>query len=107
MGPVDKGERMMERKGARISARDTDETSAIQQDFTGVHTYQRHVHIPRVLLKDLFSSSKPDIRSSSLLPCCGVERCWTLVFEVRGCLPGLSPWYKKFAYLMTIWNSFA
>jgi hypothetical protein len=73
MGPVDKGERMMERKGARISARDTDETSAIQQDFTGVHAYQRHVHIPRELLRDLFSSSKPDIRSSSLLPCCGVD----------------------------------
>jgi hypothetical protein len=72
MGPVDRGERMMERKGAIISVRDMDETSKGQTKILPRPCVSETLHTPCALLRDLFNSSKPDIRSSSLLPCCGV-----------------------------------
>jgi hypothetical protein len=71
MGPVDRGERMMERKGARISVRGMDEKS-VGYIIPKAHVSEM-LHIPWALLRDLFSSSNPDMRSSSLLPCWGVD----------------------------------
>jgi len=43
MGPVDRGERTMARKGARISMRDIDEISTSQQRFQRAFAHQRYI----------------------------------------------------------------
>jgi hypothetical protein len=73
---------MMERKGERISVRGIDETSDDKRKdtFSEASARRRYIaRVPCVLLSVLFSFSKPDIRSSPLLPCS------TAVLLVPGC----------------------
>lgn len=67
MGPVDNGERRIEKKGARSSGSSVSRTSG-EVGMRPIPVVKGFYSAPCICLTDLFSSMKPAINSASLFP---------------------------------------